>query len=77
MPRGQRYRAREGMRGAGPWATFGCPPTRTRMPSRCRCVARALAAALSLVDGGLAGLPFLTADARLAEAAEIEGLVVA
>ena len=35
-----------------------------------------LAAALSLVQGGVAGLVFLTADLRLAEAAEIEGLGV-
>lgn len=33
-----------------------------------------LAAALSLVQGGIADLAFLTADLRLAEAAEIEGL---
>lgn len=35
-----------------------------------------LAAALSLVQGGVADLVFLTADLRLAEAAEIEGLGV-
>jgi len=35
-----------------------------------------LAAALALRQAGLAGLSFLTADARLAEAAEIEGLSV-
>ncbi|MBM3874367.1 MAG: type II toxin-antitoxin system VapC family toxin [Verrucomicrobia bacterium] len=35
-----------------------------------------LAAALSLVQGGVADLVFLTADLRLADAAEIEGLEV-
>lgn len=35
-----------------------------------------LAAALSLSQGGAPGLPFLTADARLANAAEIEGLSI-
>ncbi len=33
-----------------------------------------LAAALTLAQAGLPGLPFLTADTRLANAAEIEGL---
>ncbi len=35
-----------------------------------------LAAALTLAQAGLANLAFLTADVRLADAAEIEGLVV-
>jgi uncharacterized protein len=35
-----------------------------------------LAAALALLQGGARPFQFLTADARLAEAAEIEGLVV-
>lgn len=35
-----------------------------------------LAAALTLAQAGLPGLPFLTADTRLASAAEIEGLLV-
>ena len=35
-----------------------------------------LAAALALMQAGLPGLPFLTADLRLADAAEIEGLLV-
>jgi len=35
-----------------------------------------LAAALTLAQAGLPGLPFLSADSRLADAAEIEGLEV-
>jgi hypothetical protein len=35
-----------------------------------------LAAALTLAAAGVPGLSFLSADARLADAAEIEGLVV-
>jgi predicted nucleic acid-binding protein len=35
-----------------------------------------LAAALALMQAGLPGLSFLTADLRLADAAEIEGLLV-
>ncbi len=35
-----------------------------------------LAAALLLLQAGMTGLPFLTADMRLADAVEIEGIVV-
>ncbi|MCX6938160.1 MAG: type II toxin-antitoxin system VapC family toxin [Verrucomicrobia bacterium] len=38
--------------------------------------ARQLAAALTLAQAGLPGLSFLSADTRLADAAEIEGLTV-